>query len=919
MEEIQVHIGKRNQAVEANLTGFLLGGGGGGAVNSVNGKTGAVVLNAEDVGALPNTTKVPTKTSELTNDGGFITKAVNNLANYYLKSETYSKEELDNKISAIPKFSIEVVSSLPTANISDTTVYLVASGNEEDNLYTEYIYVNGVWEYLGKQTVDLTGYVKRTELSIYYTKSEMEGLLNTVKKSIPTKLSQLTSDSTHRTVTDAEKTAWNAKQPAGDYVTNEALTEKGYAKQTDVNKLSEEIADLKNQVNGVTYTNLLPLAVNVDGSEYVGENGEDGYKVGYRYSTSTGTETAASGYCCTGFIPVKKGDTIRFKNITKGSAGSGSVMFFQSDRLASNRLAGPIYEQYFDDYLVDGVYTITPENCDRLLDAAVAYFVLSTGVINDDTIITINEEIVGNGNSGNDEEETVVVTEESIEILLPSYAVATVGVEFNIYHKNVIWSTKPLDCYGFKWTISSSNVDMQRLSECLRITPTTDNIGEHTLKLQVKNPITNEVIAEHTMILRIVERTAITGKNVVYMGDSLTFSRAGLYASEIQYNLSSGGIVSVGTQTGASATNQIGEVKHEGYNGATCGGFLSANVVNGYANPFYNATSKTFDFAQFVNTVGVPIHTVCLNLGANNLGNQVQGVADLQTIISKIREYSADLPIIVSLAPPTAGQDSWRSGTFTATEMRYHWRNLIKAFMEAFDNKLPNVYISTPYFNVDSDNDFPVETVTRCSRDTTQISRQNDSLHPTRIGTLKMADSYYATLLYVLAQGFVPEEPEGGYRNLNSGESGTILYAGAGSTDKCIYQVGKYLSTGTPYSLNTDAETTAFGLIEAKDGDTIYVKGVPIDVISQPTTAQTHARFGFAHNEGSQIKIVAEHKFYNNSSSHITLTCLDSATNYYSIKINNTGLTYEYVLFSLVTNEAGAKSLVITKNEPITD
>ncbi len=32
------------------------GGGGGGAVSSVNGKTGAVVLDASDVGALPDTT-----------------------------------------------------------------------------------------------------------------------------------------------------------------------------------------------------------------------------------------------------------------------------------------------------------------------------------------------------------------------------------------------------------------------------------------------------------------------------------------------------------------------------------------------------------------------------------------------------------------------------------------------------------------------------------------------------------------------------------------------------------------------------------------------------------------------------------------------------------------------------------------------
>ena len=43
-------------------------------VTSVNSKTGAVHLNASDVGALPNTTVIPSKTSQLDNDSGFITE-----------------------------------------------------------------------------------------------------------------------------------------------------------------------------------------------------------------------------------------------------------------------------------------------------------------------------------------------------------------------------------------------------------------------------------------------------------------------------------------------------------------------------------------------------------------------------------------------------------------------------------------------------------------------------------------------------------------------------------------------------------------------------------------------------------------------------------------------------------------------------
>lgn len=43
-----------------------------GTVLSVNGMTGAVVLDADDVGALPDDTFIPTKTSDLTNDSGFV-------------------------------------------------------------------------------------------------------------------------------------------------------------------------------------------------------------------------------------------------------------------------------------------------------------------------------------------------------------------------------------------------------------------------------------------------------------------------------------------------------------------------------------------------------------------------------------------------------------------------------------------------------------------------------------------------------------------------------------------------------------------------------------------------------------------------------------------------------------------------------
>lgn len=72
----------------------------------------------------------------------------------------YTNEEIDQKISSIPKFNIEVVSSLPITDISETTIYLVSSGDDSENLYTEYININGLWEILGTQKSTFSGSAK---------------------------------------------------------------------------------------------------------------------------------------------------------------------------------------------------------------------------------------------------------------------------------------------------------------------------------------------------------------------------------------------------------------------------------------------------------------------------------------------------------------------------------------------------------------------------------------------------------------------------------------------------------------------------------------------------------------------------------------------------------------------------------------
>lgn len=132
-------------------------------------------LFSKNYNDLTNKPSIPSSTSQLTNNSGFITRAVNNLTNYYLKSDTYTKDEVQQLLSTISSLKLEVVTNLPTTNISSNTIYLKPLDSaKENNIYEEYIYINSKWETIGTTAVDLTNYA--------------------LKEDIPTKISELEQD-----------------------------------------------------------------------------------------------------------------------------------------------------------------------------------------------------------------------------------------------------------------------------------------------------------------------------------------------------------------------------------------------------------------------------------------------------------------------------------------------------------------------------------------------------------------------------------------------------------------------------------------------------------------------------------------------------------------------------------------------------
>lgn len=67
--------------------------------------TGSTPLSAYTLNLLQSNIEdaIPLKVSDLTNDSGFIDNTVNNLTNYYTKTQTYTKTEVDTLIAAIPR------------------------------------------------------------------------------------------------------------------------------------------------------------------------------------------------------------------------------------------------------------------------------------------------------------------------------------------------------------------------------------------------------------------------------------------------------------------------------------------------------------------------------------------------------------------------------------------------------------------------------------------------------------------------------------------------------------------------------------------------------------------------------------------------------------------------------------------------
>lgn len=143
-------------------------------------------------------------------------------------SMTYTNK----KVSESAGLHREIVSSLPATGDENTIYMVLDSSATGSDIYDEWLWTNGAYEHIGSTRVDLTDYYNKTQVDTAlngkanvatsiagygitdaYTKTEVDtGLSGKANTSdIPTTLAGLSEDSTHRVVTDTEKSTWNGK------------------------------------------------------------------------------------------------------------------------------------------------------------------------------------------------------------------------------------------------------------------------------------------------------------------------------------------------------------------------------------------------------------------------------------------------------------------------------------------------------------------------------------------------------------------------------------------------------------------------------------------------------------------------------------------------------------------------------------
>ena len=80
----------------------------------------------------------------------------------------YSNDKAAEGVYSITVSNVRIVDTAVQQEIQDNTIYMVLTSDDPQNIYDEYLYLNGAWERIGSTAIDLTD---------YYTKAQVDAVI----------------------------------------------------------------------------------------------------------------------------------------------------------------------------------------------------------------------------------------------------------------------------------------------------------------------------------------------------------------------------------------------------------------------------------------------------------------------------------------------------------------------------------------------------------------------------------------------------------------------------------------------------------------------------------------------------------------------------------------------------------------------
>lgn len=233
------------------------------------------------------------------------------------------------------------------------------------------------------------------------TGAVFDGNVTMLRRPITKNLTQCASSNTRIYVIDGQSYVTNLTANEGYSIDSVSITMGGVDVSTfykdGIISIPEVTGDIVITATAVTqapaYTNQIPISTDSTGAIY----NSIGYKDGYRISDS-GVDEEYGHKSVTGFIPIKKGDTIRIKGVYNNDVTSCRIATYDSSKTFQTSRNGAIFSTTGSYSLVNDIMTYTPN--EYTVNDAARYFRFScdTGAHTGEEdgsklIITINEPI----------------------------------------------------------------------------------------------------------------------------------------------------------------------------------------------------------------------------------------------------------------------------------------------------------------------------------------------------------------------------------------------------------------------------------------------------------------------------------------------------------------------------------------------